>query len=441
MVPRLAQLLDPAIAALTRRHYPARLRELRAMEGWPREEVLAFQRRKLAAVLGYARENVPYWRETLRSLGGTPEELARPEAFSRIPFLSKDVIRERERELVDQRPRSGRVGKGSTSGSTGINTVFRVDMDTYDRRRAAARLVDEWEGVRPGTRVVSLWGSPLDAKRSRLARLYDRLANRLFLSAYALDDERLERYARLMEEFRPEALVSYPSILLHSARRLGRERCRALALRRVFTEAEALYPTVRAELEDLFGCPVRNRYGCREFGTMAAQCQVSDCLHVVDSRILVESVAIDGGPPELVVTDLDNRVQPFIRYRILDSARILDDPCPCGRPFTRLAAVDGRSLDVVVTPRGKAFGGTFFTIALRPWDAAVEQLQVVQEAANRIRVRIVPGKAWGPSTESEILARLRREMDEMEFQLEQVREIPPLASGKRRYVVGYDRPR
>jgi phenylacetate-CoA ligase len=197
---------------------------------------------------------------------------------------------------------------------------------------------------------------------------------------------------------------------------------------------------VRTELEELFGCPVRNRYASREFGMIAAQCPVAEGLHVMDPRFVIESVSFEGAPDELVVTDLDNRLQPFIRYRIHDTARILPDPCPCGRPFTRLQAVEGRSLDVIATPSGRAFGGTFFTLVLRPADRAIEQFQVVQEAADRVRVLIVEGPGWTEARGAEIRATLERELAGMTCHVERVEQIPVLPSGKRRFVVGWTEP-
>jgi phenylacetate-CoA ligase len=434
MLPRLVRALDHGIAVATGRRYPAYAREIHAMERWPRPELEAWQRRKLAALLDHARARVPYWRKTLRASG---EELAHPERFCEIPFLTKELIQQEGDALVDTGPSRGRVTRSSTGGSTGRNIWFLLDMETNDRRRAAALLTDTWEDVRPGTRTVTLWGSPLDAHPSRLSRTYDALANRLLLSAYRLDEAAVESHCQRLRAFRPEIVISYPSILAHFARRMGKDRCRALALRRIFTSAEALFPSIRLELEDLFGCPVRNRYASREFGMIAAQCPVGERLHVMDPRFLIESVSQDGAPPELVVTDLDNRLQPFIRYRIQDAARVVPDPCPCGRPFTLLESVEGRSLDVIATPSGRAFGGTFFTLVLRPSDRAVEQFQVVQEAADRVRVLVVKGPGWTDARGAEIQATLERELQGMTCRIESVQQIPELSSGKRRFVVGW----
>lgn len=434
MLPIVVRSMDRVVAAGTGRKYPAYLREARAMERWSRDELETWRRGKLAALLDHARAHVPYWRNTLDASGS---ELARPERFREIPFLTKDLFAEQGAALVDERPPKGRITKSSTGGSTGKNIWFLLDLETHDRRRAVARLTDSWEGVYPGTRTVTLWGSPLDANPSRLSRLYDTLANRMLLSAYGVDDAKVASHTERLLAFRPEIVVSYPSILLHFARRMGKDRCRSLSVRRVFTSAEALYPAVRDELQDLFGCPVRNRYASREFGMIAAQCPESDCLHVMDPRFLVESIEFEG-VPELVVTDLDNRVQPFIRYRIHDSARILSGPCSCGRPFTRLQSVEGRSLDVIVTPTGKAFGGTFFTLVLRPSDRSVEQFQVIQEAKDRIRVLVVPGPGWSDARSAEVRAKLEGQLDGIECRIETVREIPVLKSGKRRFVIGLD---
>ncbi len=91
---------------------------------------------------------------------------------------------------------------------------------------------------------------------------------------------------------------------------------------------------------------------------------------------------------------------------------------------------------MIVTPEGKAFGGTFFTIVFRPFDRAIRQFQVVQDRPDRIRVKLVPGETWSPDRKAEILALLREKLGpRMILDVEEVAEIPPLPSGKRRFVV------
>jgi phenylacetate-CoA ligase len=409
------------------------------MEAWTPERVRAWQWERLRGLLRHAHAHVPYWREVLDGLGAAPDDFRTDEDLRRLPPMTKGLINERAEALTarERGAGAGPVRPRSTGGSTGENLWFLLDRETSDRRRAAGRLTELWDGVVPGTRTATIWGAALDARPSLASRVLDRLTGRLFLSAYGVSDDKLEEYLRRLERFRPEVIVSYPSILLHLARRAGADRCRRLGVRLLYTSSEALYEPVRGELEELFGAPVRNRYACREFGMVASDCPDGGGLHVCDMRLWVEieQPSEPASPGELLITDLDNRTMPFVRYRVGDRARGADDGHGCGRPWSRLAEVEGRSLDVVVTPDGRAFGGTFFTLVLRTDDRAIAEFQVVQPRVDRLIVRLVPGPGWSRARKDEIAGRLAGPLRGVSIEIEEVDEIPRLPSGKRRFVV------
>jgi phenylacetate-CoA ligase len=414
------------------------LSDFQSMQSWSREELDAWRVEKLQALLRHAFETTPYWRDLAKELGAEPEDFKSSADLARLPTLSKDVIMAEQERLHAEDPGSGRVTEKSTGGSTGRNIWIKVDIGTHDRRRAAGMLTETWDDVHHGTRLATLWGSPLDAKPSLAARIYDNLANRVFYSVYGVTDETLDRYLDELARFKPEVISSYPSILSHLARRAGKERCRALGARVIYSSAEVLFDDTRAEIEELFGAPVRNRYATRELGIVASDCPEGAGMHLMDMRFFVETgePAAPGEPAELIVTDLDNRAFPMIRYRIEDMGRLIEGACPCGRPFRRLASLDGRTMDVIQTPDGRMFGGTFFSLLFRPADRTVEQFQVVQESIDRLHIRIVPGPNYGPERRSIILGHIKEKMGEaLKVQLDEVDQIEPLPSGKHRFVV------
>lgn len=436
-----AGFIDRAAARYGRRRYPRYLDEYREMERWPAERVHAWQWERMRAVLDHAWRTVPYWKRVLDGMGAEPGDFREPADWQRLPPMTRELVNEEGEALTTVRGAAddgrGPVRPRSTGGSTGQNVWFLLDRETSDRRRAAGRLTEEWDRVYPGTRLATLWGAALDTRPSLASRVLDGLTGRRFLSAYGVSDETLTGYLDQLARFRPEVLVSYPSILLHLARRAGRPRCRGLGVRIIYTSSEALYEPVREELQELFGAPVRNRYACREFGMVASDCPDGGGLHVCDMRLYVEiePPVEPGAAGELLVTDLDNRTMPFLRYRVGDSAVPATGDHGCGRPWSRLASVEGRSLDVVVTPDGRAFGGTFFTLVLRTDDRAVAEFQVVQETRESLTVNVVPGPGWNARAREALSVRLADQLGGLEVTLVEVGEIPRLASGKRRFVV------
>jgi phenylacetate-coenzyme A ligase PaaK-like adenylate-forming protein len=120
-------------------------------------------------------------------------------------------------------------------------------------------------------------------------------------------------------------------------------------------------------------------------------CEESVVLEVVDG----ENRPVPPGVPgtKVLLTSLVNRVQPLIRYELSDAVVVADDPDPSGRPFLRLARVDGRSDDILSF---RAAGGGEVDVhphRLRSPFATlldVRQYQIVHERGGSLRVRIVP---------------------------------------------------
>ncbi len=434
----IANFVDRAVAWRGKRRFPRYLAEFRAMERWDAQALQSWRFKRVQALIEHANKTVPYWSEQLDRLGAKPGDFTAPEHVRLLPALTKDLINQLGDALISRDPVRSRVSFNSTGGSTGKNVWFLLDLETQDRRRAAGRLTEGWDGVEPGTRTATVWGASLDAKPSRAAQWYDRLTNKLFLSAYGVGLEKVGEYYAALSRFKPDVISAYPSLLLHLARQVGKDRCRALGVRLIYTSAEALYEPVREELQELFGTAVRNRYASREFGMIASDCPQGGGLHLMDMRLWTETIppmSVDT-PGELVITDLDNYTMPLIRYRIEDTARVSTKPCDCGRSWTRLATVDGRVLDVIVTPDGRAFGGTFFTLTLRPFDRSITQFQVIQERVDHLTVKIVPGVSWDLRKRAEVLETLNRQLGGgLQIDLIEVGEIAPLPSGKRRFVV------
>jgi phenylacetate-CoA ligase len=434
----IASFVDRAVAWRSKRHFPQYLAEFRAMERWDPERLQAWRFKRMQSLIEHAYKTVPYWTEQLDRLSAKPEDFTAPEHVRLLPALTKDLINQQGDALLSRESARGRISFNSTGGSTGKNVWFLLDTETQDRRRAAGRLTEEWDGIEPGTRMATLWGASLDAKPSRAARWYDKLTNKLFLSAYGVGLDKVGEYYAALARFKPAAISAYPSLLLHFARQVGKSRCRALGFRVIYTSAEALYEPVREELQEYFGAAVRNRYASREFGMIASDCPQGGGLHLMDMRLWVETIPPHSieTPGELVISDLDNYPMPMIRYRIEDTGRFSVGPCACGRSWTKLTAVDGRVLDVIVTPDGRAFGGTFFTLTLRPFDRSVAQFQVIQERVDHLTVKIVPGQSWDLRKRAEILETLNRQLGGgLQIDLIEVGEISPLTSGKRRFVV------
>jgi phenylacetate-CoA ligase len=121
-------------------------------------------------------------------------------------------------------------------------------------------------------------------------------------------------------------------------------------------------------------------------------------LHVATDVVHVE-VLDDRDQPvpagqtgHLVLTDLDSRLMPLIRYRIGDMGRLLDHPCACGSPFPLMGDVQGRTRDRLLSANGKWVPGAVLVEVLQSIEG-LELFQLVQDETGAVELRLAPSDA------------------------------------------------
>jgi phenylacetate-CoA ligase len=189
------------------------------------------------------------------------------------------------------------------------------------------------------------------------------------------------------------------------------------------------------------GVKIFDRYGSREFGNIAHQCEKHSDYHINAERFYLEIVDEDGRPVregevgELVVTDLDNYGFPFIRYKIGDLASFSATTCPCGRNLPGLKSIEGRSFDIIQGMNGNRLGGTFWTLLMRR-TKAVENFQVIQKEIDIIEIKVVKSADYSPHAIEDMLNAVHEKLGgPMHIDLTYVPYISPTKSGKRKFVV------
>jgi len=407
----------------------AALRDLEASQWLSREAVEDLQLRKLRPLLAHAGATVPYYRELFARIGFAPEGLRSTADLAAIPALDRDTLIDRFDDLRSQRPPSP-VACRVTGGSTGRRVRFLVDeRDTAMRSAHIARNL-RWLGWDLGDRIAYVWGSDIDSKEHRGARaaLRDAVAGVLWIDAFTLSRDALDGILDRLEEHDPAVVVAYPASL-HLLARRALDAGRTLTLRGIQTSAEMLAPRVREDLERAFGCRVMDRYGCREAGIIAHECDRGG-LHVN-----AEAVVMECPGSAVTVTTLDNYAMPLIRYRNEDAGTMSGQVCPCGRGLPLAAGIQGRLSDVIVAPGGRLIHGEFFTHLF--YDApGVRSFQVRQSLPGELRIACVADAEFTPAVMARLESRIHEHGDPAFRVLwERVDSIPAGPSGKFRFTI------
>jgi phenylacetate-CoA ligase len=357
-----------------------------------------------------------------------------------LPILTKSDLQAHADELlVDRAP--GPITRKTTGGSTGQAVTVVKDRKALAWERAAMWLGYGWAGVRFGDRCARFWGSQFDGKRRVVGHAGDLAMNRIRFSAFAFDDADLERYWQRCLAFQPTFLYGYVSMLEAFAeylQRRGYDGC-LLRARAVITTSEVLSDPQRDLLQRTFGVPVRVEYGCGEVGPVAYECEAGG-LHLMSADLVVEINDPTGKPTldsgEIILTDLNSRAMPLIRYRIGDNG-VPGEPCTCGRAFPVLAKIWGRAYDVVEAPDGRRFHGEFFMYLfedLRRAGYQVRQFQVIQDTVDHIGIRVVCEADAFEALQRALVTLLAARLPDVTASVSRVSRIDRAASGKAQVV-------
>ncbi|HEX8030115.1 MAG TPA: hypothetical protein VF491_16695 [Vicinamibacterales bacterium] len=436
-------LVIPAYEGLAHRRRTFSIwKDLEKTQWLSSQEVARLQFDAVKRLIAHASSTSRYFQEEWQRLGLTPDALRTPEDFARFPLTTKDQMREHRATMRSTRP-AGRVMTKRTGGSTGTFLEFDYDDQSLERRMATWHRGYSWAGGGPGTRQFYFWGVASGRSRQQRAKdwLYEHIYRRTFVDTLNYRDDDVDLYLDQLTRCAPDVIIAYTNPLFALARALDARGKTPPSPRAIIVGAEQLHRTQRTLIERVFGAPVFDTYGAREFMLMGAECEQHDGFHLSAEHLMLEIVDDDGVPVEagreghIVVTDLYNYALPFIRYMTGDRGVAATDPCQCGRGLPRLASVTGRTLDLVVTPDGRHLPGEYF-VRLLGLDPRIRQFQVVQSARNMLIVRLV----LDPAKRQAELADIRTELDqlagaEMRVAVEILDAIPLTAAGKLLVVV------
>ncbi len=333
---------------------------------WEPNRLIEAQFDQIRQLAAHAYLTVPFYRERFAEAGLTPADLDGPEAWRRLPLLTRADIQAAGEDLVTRALPAGhgRTKEIFTSGSTGtpiravrselwemIWSAFTQRDHLWHRRDRAGTLAvlrESGKGKAPyPDGVVSPgWG---------------RSANPVFATGPSVSlnirtsvDHQLLWLVRQNADY----LLTHPSNAADLAR-LSLERGIELPdLRQVMTISEILQPAVRDLVREAWDVPVVDMYTAREAGYLALQCPDHEHYHVQSEGVYLE-VLNDAGEPcapgetgRVVVTPLHNFAMPMLRYDIGDYAEV-GEACPCGRGLPVLTRILGRTQNMLVMPSGE----------------------------------------------------------------------------------------
>jgi phenylacetate-CoA ligase len=407
----------------------------------PPERARAEQFRRLAQLLAHAEARVPYYRALFRGLGIRSRDIRTLDDFSRLPALTKDIVRERWRDLVRDDVPLEQLSPHHSGGSTGVPLTFyreRAYMHASDAGTYRNYLQCGW---RPGEMIGFFWGSneriqkmsrPVFELRQHARRMYQ-------FDPFHSGPEELARWRERWPRLGATIASGYASTIARFAGFIEDAGRPVAPLRGVFTTAEKLYPQQRDVIGRVFGCRVFDCYGSSEVQNIAAECPHGR-MHVNADFVVLEVERSGSGgrePSPFLVTSLWNYAMPFIRYRNEDCGALADERCGCGNNFPLMSLDVARLSDNFVLPGGRVVHGEFFT-HLMYGSRGIRTFQFHQTAPDRITVWLVPDQGGAAPARATLMKHVMDQIQALtpaplSIDVRETESIPLTRAGKHRF--------
>jgi phenylacetate-CoA ligase len=402
---------------------------------WSAEKVERLQRKRLHRLVGMAIDRSPFYREKYRGIDRNRFDLSqlppcgKNELMAHFDEMVTDPqVKQAEVERFLENPENlgrwflGRYAVSHTSGSQGQPMLI-----LQDRKSLEIFFALMCSRANPAGTPGVLQGISRLIKPVRVAIVTMRRGSYPSGSAIEFMPELVGNFVRIkclsslqadlvehLNAFQPNVLVSYASVL--EALSLRAEQLKLKQLRQIANISEQLTARARNLVEKTFGVPLPDHYAVGECLLLANGCQAGSGSHVNADWAILEVVDGDYRPvapgqlgKKILVTNLANTVQPFIRYEVGDQISIAEGTCRCGSRLPRVAHVEGRAAEIFWVYDGArhrmVHASLFHTVIdslgeIREW-------QAIQRERNRLEVRLelLPNSSFSAVSGGAVLRR------------------------------------
>lgn len=320
-----------------------------------RSEIEALQTERLKKTVRQCM-NSEFYRRRFAESHIDPDDIRSLSDLSRIPFTTKQDLRDSYPFGMSAVPLSRVVRLHSSSGTTGTPTVIlHTQRDLDEWANAVARCL-YMVGLRSGDIFQNSSGYGMFT--GGLGFQYG--AERLGMLTVPAAAGNTKRQIKFITDFGTTALHAIPSYagrLYEVMEEMGIDPRRDTHLRTLIIGAEPHSEEQRRRIEQMLGVKAYNSFGMSEMcgPGVAFECTEQNGLHIWEDYYIVEIVdpmtlepVPEGEVGELVLTTINREAMPLLRYRTRDLTRILPGECPCGRHHLRLDRMKGRSDDMII---------------------------------------------------------------------------------------------
>lgn len=307
---------------------------LEKTEEWSLNELETYQLKKLKELVNFANTHSPFYKTHFKKSKFLLTDLTTLDDITKIPIIDKSDLLEHVSEIHTQYEFK-KVFKATTSGSTGESLVFNREETADSFNRAVIFKGYSLYNVKPWEVNGYFWGFNFSFKEKLKTRVLDFLQHRFRIFSYEVSS--FEKFVKKLKK--AKYIHGYSSMLYQTAKLINERNLeKPNQLKMVKGTSEKILESYQKEAKKAFGLKIISEYGATESGIIAFECPHGN-MHLNMEGVIVEEV--DG---EILVTNLQMKSFPIIRYRLGDYIELApkDETCACGKNHRILREVTGR---------------------------------------------------------------------------------------------------
>ncbi|MBQ9843724.1 MAG: phenylacetate--CoA ligase [Oscillospiraceae bacterium] len=335
-----------------------------------RAQIDAWQNERLVKQVQHVWDNVPYYRKKMEEKGLTPADIQGVADLHKLPFLTKDDLREAYPYGLLGKPLNDCVRIQSTSGTTGKRVVaFYTQHD-----------IDLWEDC-CARAIVAVGGGEEDV--CQVAYGYGLFtggaglhggAHKVGCLTLPMSSGNTDRQLQFMTDLGSTILCCTPSYAAYLAESIQERGLRdQIRLKAGIFGAEAWSQKMREDIQNSLGIKAYDIYGLTEISGpgVAYECEAQTGMHINEDHFIAEIIDPNtgevlpmGSKGELVFTCITKEAFPLLRYRTRDICVLNAEPCPCGRTHIKMSKPMGRSDDMLIVKGVNVFPSQIESVLL-----------------------------------------------------------------------------
>ncbi len=352
------------------------------IETMPYEQLRQLQNERFMKQIQHVWNNVPYYRKKMEDKGVTIDDIKSVDDLHKLPFLSKDDLRDAYPYGLLGMPLSECVRIQSTSGTTGKRVVAfytQHDIDLWED--CCARAITAAGGTKEDVCHVS-YGYGLFTGGPGL----NGGSHKVGCLTLPMSSGNTDRQLQFMEDLGSTIICCTPSYAAYLAESIHERGMQdKIKLKAGIFGAEAWSEDMRRDIENKLGIKAYDIYGLTETSGpgVAFECSEQTGMHINEDHFIAEIIDPDtgevlpeGSKGELVFTAITKQAFPLLRYRTKDICILTRKPCSCGRTHVKMCKPMGRSDDMLIIRGVNVFPSQIETVLMQQGYSANYQIIV-----------------------------------------------------------------